>query len=184
MWLQTMAHASALASTRIVADELEQQRRIAQQNEALRRDGEMELVTALTERFLNADGAGGNTPMPMPLMTYSESASAMMRRVDKLRVRLYALGEHLKASDMSTGILVNLSATMPWDAMKAVLLNELYGESIQIASVNLKDVSLHLLPDGERIKGVGERTVLQQFMANAGRKSTCPPTKLLASPAL
>ncbi|KAA0152025.1 hypothetical protein FNF29_04140 [Cafeteria roenbergensis] len=70
-----------------------------------------------------------------------------------MRLRLYALGDHLKSSDVGTGILVNLSATLSWDAMRAILLNELFGDTIDIAHVDLNLVSLHLLPDGERVRG-------------------------------
>jgi hypothetical protein len=151
-----MAHASALSATRIVADDMAQQRRANEGSAARRQSDELELVTALTQRFLNADGSGAGTPVSAQLFSPADNAATILRRADKLRLRLYALGDHLKASDMSTGMLVNLSATMSWEAMKAVLLNELYGEAIQISSINLRDVSLHLLPDGERIKGPGE----------------------------
>lgn len=77
-------------------------------------------------------------------------------RSDSLRLRLYAFGDHLRLANVATGKLVNVSASLSWDALRALLLNELVGERVDISSVDVSLVALHLLPDGERVDSPGE----------------------------
>ncbi len=149
-----MAHASAMAATRIVADDME----------ARRRDGEAAARDMRESERRSGHSSGGGVRPGVPsfgrglgdLLSVPDHETARRTRGDSMRLRLYALGDHLKSSDVGTGILVNLSATLSWDAMRAILLNELFGDTIDIAHVDLNLVSLHLLPDGERVRGPGE----------------------------
>lgn len=80
----------------------------------------------------------------------------MWVRSDSLRLRLYAFGDHLRPSNVATGKLVNVSGSLAWDALRAMLLNELVGERVDISRVDISLVALHLLPDGERVDAPGE----------------------------
>jgi len=147
-----MAHASALAATRVVADDLEAQRRDRLAGEAARDAA----AGARLPRLGSTTGGLSGFDNHAAMIGEQEYTGLPAHRNDVMRLRLYSLGEHIRSSDVSTGTLVNISSTLSWDAMKAILLNELYGESITIAKINLRDVSLHLLPDGEKINSPGE----------------------------
>lgn len=150
-----MAHASAMAATRVVADDMEARRR---DEAAAARD-----MRESDQRSGRSPGGHARAGVPSfgrglgDLLAVPDHETARRIRGDSMRLRLYALGDHLKSSDVGTGVLVNLSATLSWDAMRAILMNELFGDTIDISQVDLSLVSLHLLPDGERVRGPGKR---------------------------
>jgi hypothetical protein len=117
----------------------------------------MALAGALAATRIVADAAVADSVASRSDLPHSASFLAERGLApDAIRLTLHSLRDFNANDSFGSGSLVYVSASTEWDVIKALLLTELYGDSLDLSRINFQHVRLFLLPDGEFVHGPGE----------------------------